>query len=175
MRSRMGLVHNLGFHKVNFQPNAFVTYTRPKIYDQDTNTWNRHRESETLDDSLLFTFLSLRFFDTRRERHTIYYYAYFSIWPHHMQSPPQTTGLASASSENRLASSKPKSQLTRSEFKSQLFFFFFSNSEILSPSLPGMTSFTSPISFSIWGFYCDICDCHIHPARALTPALNVCT
>ena len=45
-----------------------------------------------------------------------------------------------------------------------------------SPSLPGMTSFTSPpVSFSTWGFYCDICDCHILPERAWTPALNVCT
>ena len=35
-----------------------------------------------------------------------------------------------------------------------------------SPSFPGVTSFTSPQSFPIWGFYCDICDCHILPARA---------
>ena len=39
------------------------------------------------------------------------------------------------------------------------------------PSLPGMTSFTSSVPFSIWGFYCDICDCHILPACAWTPAL----
>ena len=38
-----------------------------------------------------------------------------------------------------------------------------------------MTSFTSPFAFTIWGFYCDISDCHIRPARALTSALNVCT
>ena len=44
-----------------------------------------------------------------------------------------------------------------------------------SPSLPGMTSFTSSVAFSIWGFYCDICDCHILHARTWTPALNVCT
>ena len=80
-------------------------------------------------------------------------------------TPPQTTGLASASSENQLPSSSVESQLT----------VFFSNSEILSPSLPAMTSFTSPVTFPIWVFYCDICDCHIRPARAWTPALNVCT
>ena len=34
-----------------------------------------------------------------------------------------------------------------------------------------MTSFTSPVKFPIWGFYCDISDCHIIPARAWTPAL----
>ena len=38
-----------------------------------------------------------------------------------------------------------------------------------------MSSFTSPVLFAIWGFYCDICDCHILPARTWTPALNVCT
>ena len=40
-----------------------------------------------------------------------------------------------------------------------------------SPSLLGMTSFTSQVLFPIWGFDCDICDCHILPARAWTPAL----
>ena len=44
-----------------------------------------------------------------------------------------------------------------------------------SPSLPGMTSFTSPVLFPIWFFYCDICDFHILPVRAWTPAVNVCT
>ena len=39
-----------------------------------------------------------------------------------------------------------------------------------SPSLPGMTSFPFPI----WGFYCDICDCHILPARVNT-CINVYT
>ena len=40
-----------------------------------------------------------------------------------------------------------------------------------SPSLLGMTSFTSQVLFPIWRFDCDICDCHILPARAWTPAL----
>ena len=71
-------------------------------------------------------------------------------------TPPQTIGLASASSENQLPSSSVESQLTA----------FFSNSKILSPSLPGMTSFASPVTYPVWGFYCDICDCHIRPARA---------
>ena len=44
--------------------------------------------------------------------------------------------------ENRLASSKPKPQL-----------LFFSNFKILSQSLTGMTSFTSPVLFTIWVFY----------------------
>ena len=49
----------------------------------------------------------------------------------------QTTGLASVSSENRLSSSRLESQLTA----------FFSNPQILSSSLPGTTSFTSPVLF----------------------------
>ena len=70
----------------------------------------------------------------------------------------QTTGLTSANSENQLPCSSVEPQLT--------VVFFFSNSKILSPSLPGMTSFTSPIAFPIWIFYCDICDCHIRSACA---------
>ena len=80
-------------------------------------------------------------------------------------TPPQITGLGSTSSEKQLPSSSVESLLP----------VFFSNSKILCPSLPGLTSFTSPVLFSIWGFYCDICDCHIHPTRVWTPALNVCT
>ena len=52
--------------------------------------------------------------------------------------------------------------------------FFQKSRKILSPSLPCMTSFTSPVLFPLWGFYYDICDCYILPARAWTPALNVC-
>ena len=40
-----------------------------------------------------------------------------------------------------------------------------------SPSVPSMTSFTSPDPFPIWGFHWDICDCHVLPVRAWTPAL----
>ena len=83
-------------------------------------------------------------------------------------TPPKTTGLA-------LASSKKINFLPVASNLNYLGFFFFSNSKILRPLLPGMTSFTSPVPFSIWGFYCDIYDCHILPTRAWTPALNVCT
>ena len=61
---------------------------------------------------------------------------------------PQTA-LTSASSENQLVLYKSESQP------------FFSNSQILSTSLPEMTSFTSPVPFPIWDFYCDICE-HLH-------------
>ena len=66
------------------------------------------------------------------------------------------TGLALLRLENQLASSRFKSQLTT---------FFQKSPQILSPSLLGMTSFTSPVLFPIRGFYYDTCDCHILPAR----------
>ena len=78
---------------------------------------------------------------------------------------PNWSGLAQI--KHRLHSSIVEFQLT--------VFVFFSNPTILSPSLWGMTSFTSAVSFSIWGFYHDICDCHILPASTWTPALNECT
>ena len=79
-------------------------------------------------------------------------------------TPPQTTGLASASSENQLLSSSVESQLT----------VFF---QIPKSSAHRFRAWrhSRPRSFPIWGFYCDICDCHILPACAWTPALNVCT
>ena len=57
-------------------------------------------------------------------------------------TPLQTTGLASASSENQLPSSSVEYQLS----------VFFQIPKILSPSLPGMTSFMSPVHF-LSGFF----------------------
>ena len=91
-------------------------------------------------------------------------------WLFHL-TPPRVvhlvnpTGLASPRFENQLASCRFKFQLTA---------FFQKSPKILSPSLPGMTSFTSLVLFPIQGFYYDICDCHILPARAWTPALKEC-
>ena len=90
---------------------------------------------------LFITFLSLRFFDMRRETQFLTILTFPSD-PTTCGTPPQTTGLASASSENWLALSNPKSQLT----------VFFSNSKILCPSLLGMTTFTSPVLFLYLGF-----------------------
>ena len=78
-----------------------------------------------------------------------------------MRTPQQTTGLASPRLESQLVLSMSKSQLTA----------FFKITKNSSSSFPGMTSFTSPVLFPIWGFYCDICDCHVFPARMRTPAL----
>ena len=113
---------------------------------------------------LLFTFLSLRFFDMRSGDTQFLFMLTFPSDPTTggtFRRP--TTGLAEASSENRLF---------HSEFKSQLTVFFKSPK---SSALPCMTSVTSLALFPIWDFYCDISDCHIRSARAWTPALNVCT
>ena len=138
--------------------------------------WNVHRESRNIRNWFRYeTFLSLRFFDIRKERHT----NFFLCWLFHL-TPPRAAHFVDPNwsrlgeTKKRLPSSRLESQPTRSEFKSQLT-AFFSNPKILSSSLSGMTSFTSPVLFPIWDFYCDICDCHIRPARAWTPALNVCT
>ena len=64
------------------------------------------------------------------------------------------TGLAYAKN-NRLASSSVRYQLT----------VFFKITNNPNPPLPGMTSFTSQSHFAIWGFYYDICNCHILRAR----------
>ena len=84
--------------------------------------------------------------------------------------PSDPTMFGTSRRSNCLASTRLKNQLASSRLKSP---FLQRSPKILSPSLPNMTSFTSPISFSIRGFYYDICDCHILPARAWTPVLNV--
>ena len=61
---------------------------------------------------LLLTFLSLRFFDMRRVRHNFFLCWLFHLTPTRCGPRPQTTGLASASSENRLSSSSVESQQT---------------------------------------------------------------
>ena len=128
----------------------------PEIYEIGSST------------KLFITFLSLRFFDMRRERDT---YNFFKKRAAHIVDPNWSR---LGETKNWLPSSSIESQLPRSEFKSQLtvvVFFKFKNPQRFREwrhSRP-------PSHFTIWGFYCDIPDCHIHPARVWTPALNVCT
>ncbi len=135
---------------------------------------NIYRNPKTLEigsgTKLLFTLLSLKVF-RHEERETISFYADFSIWtPARAAPPPQTTSLASVSSENRLSLSKPKSQLTA----------FILIPQILSASghdvihVPGQISY---LGFLLWHLWLS------HPPRAhvnthtqLTHALtNPCT
>ena len=52
-------------------------------------------------------------------------------------------------------------------------FFFFKIPKNSSPTLPSMTSLTSPVLFPIQGFYYDVFHCHILLARVWTHVLNV--
>ena len=81
---------------------------------------------------------------------------------------PQT-GMASPRFEYQLASLRDRSQLTA----------FFKNQQNSHPLASGHDVILTPVSFSISGFYYDICDCHIlrerehlhsvcAPARALS-------
>ena len=79
-----------------------------------------------------------------------------------LRIPLSTTGLASPRCESQLASPRVRSQLT---------VFFFSKLPRI-PLLPDITSFTPQSHFHTWGFYYDICDCHILCARVWTPALR---
>ena len=76
-------------------------------------------------------------------------------------TPPQTTGLISATPESQPYSSDAKTLLID----------FSQIPQILRPRFQWMTSFTSPGHISIWDFYFDISSWHILPARAWTPAL----
>ena len=138
------------------------------IYDHVTNMWNIHRESRNTrntDDSLgsgtklLLPSLSLGF--RHEERETQFFYTdCSSIVSSQLTDPTNCTGLAQVRKINLLRLSQ--------NLNSLLFSKIIKNP---SPSLLGMTSFTSPILFPFCGFYFDICDCHILPARAWKPAL----
>ena len=75
-----------------------------------------------------------------------------------LQSTP--SWLLGPESKSQLASPRVKTQLTA----------FFKNHQNSQPIASGSDVFHIP--FPIWGFYYDICDCHILRARAWTPALR---
>ena len=133
------------------------------------------RKTHNIDDSLgsgtklLLPSLSLGF-STWGERETEVFYAdCSSIVSSQLTDPtnactctPQSTnwtGLAQILKINSLCLSPNLSSL-----------LLFKITKNPSPSLPGMTLFTSPVPFRIWGFYCDVCDCHILPTH-----VNTCT
>ena len=144
------------------------------------NSWNRHIHTGTEEGSqmfirieesekyeigsgtkLLFTFLNLRFFDTRREKHNFLLCSLLHLTPPRAAHFVDPNWFRLGETKNRLPSPRLESQLTRSEFKSQL---VASWHDVIPPS-----------PFPIRCFHWDICDCHIRPARAWKPALNVCT
>ena len=96
---------------------------------------------------LFITFLSLRFFDMRRERHTQF------LSKLTFPSDPTTCGTFRRPQKSTIFC---KTRISTNCFL--CFFFKFQH-----PPLLGMTSFTSPVSLSVWVFYCDISYCHIRP------------
>ena len=92
----------------------------------------------------LITFLTFRFFDTRRERDT-FYYADCSIWPHHARRISYT----------QLDSPRFGFQLASSSFKSQLTAFFSKITQNPQPIASGhdvihIPSLISHLGFLLW-------------------------
>ena len=125
------------------------------------------RKTRNTDDSLgsgtklLLPSLSLGF--RHEERETQFFLCWLFLWLNKGARAPRNKQLDSPRPD-----SNPNSSRLSPNLNSLLLYKISKNP---SPSLPGMTSFTSPVLFPIWGFYCDICDCHIIPVHAWTPAL----
>ena len=100
--------------------------------------------------NFLFTFLSLKVFrHEERERETQFLsMLIFSSDPHHVRHPPQTTGLASASSESGLASSRLESQLSDSTNKRAS-----RRPELVSPRRASKSSFLFGVQISTNCFF----------------------
>ena len=135
--------------------------------------WNVHmpRNPETLTTffssgtKLLLPSLSLSFQHEERETHTI-----FTMLT--VRSDPTMRGASRRPNWTGLAKVQKSTRFVQPQISTNS--FFQKSPKIHSPSLPGMTSFTSPVPFPIQGFYYDICDCLILPVCAWTSALNVC-
>ena len=104
------------------------------------------------------TFFKFRFSDTKRERHTI-----FTMLT--LPSDHTTGGASRRANWTGLAQAQKSTRFAQVRISTN-FFFFQKSPKILSPSLPSMTLFTSPVSLNIWGFYYDICD-PIYPTPPL--------
>ena len=148
---------------------------RPRYeYGKYTDTWNVHmhrnpKNTRNTDDSLgsgtkLLLPSWLFGFSTQGERDTI---STMLTVP----SNPSTRSTLPRSNWPGLAEARKSTRFSQVQI---LTLFFQKSPQILSPSLPAMTSFTSPVLFPIRGFYYDICDCHILPTQVWTPALNAC-
>ena len=126
------------------------------------------RKTRNTDDSLgsgtklLLPSLSLGF-STRGERDTIFIMLTVSSDPTNVRVHPAANNWTDFAQVGKINTLRPSSNLNS--------LFLFKITKNPSPSLPGMTSFTSDVLFPIWGFYCDICDCQILPACAWSPAL----
>ena len=173
------VIHGLFLHSVTLTmgPRDRPRYEYVKCTCVHTMFINIYRNPKTRNwfryETFYYLFEFKVFWLEERERHN-----FFLCWPFHLTPTTASSKIdllvrsLNLNSTNALASYRPKLVLPRWAQKINLprlslklnlpFFFKFPKSS----ALPGMTS------FPIWGFYCDISDCHIRPARALTPALN---
>ena len=116
-------------------------------------------------------------FDTMRETQ------YLLCWPFHLTqqmhgTSRSPTGLASPRLKNQLTLPRDKSQLVLSSVEFQLALSsvrsqltaFFQNHQESQSIASGHDVIHIPVPFSIWGFYYDICDCHILCVWACAPA-----
>ena len=135
-----------------------VIYSRPKIRPiyEYVKTFIEHigfkKHEIGSATKLLFTFLSLRFSDMRRERNNFLLYWLFHLIP--SRAAPRHKILV-------LPRWAPK--IVFLPVASNLNSLFPPNSQIPSPPPPGTTPSTPPPT---WGLHCNICDCHTRPARA---------
>ena len=111
---------------------------------------------------LLFTFLSLKLFDMRREKHNLSMLTAFT------SSALNQTNARSV--QSRLVSPSSESRLSRSEAGTQLAAF----SQIQKSSAHASEAWRHShplVIIPIWDFYIDISEWHILSARAWTPGL----
>ena len=133
--------------------------------------WNRHRESKNtklyeIDSGtkLLFTFLSLKVFRHEEWETQSFYADCFYI----VSSQPNQRATPVA---HKVVRPRPALKVNLLLPRRELNSLTFSKSQNPHPTLPGMTSFTSLVPFSICEFYFDISEWHILLSRAWTPAL----
>ena len=133
---------------------------------KNTKHWRLSFGSGT---KLLLSSLSLGFW--HEERETRFFYADYSSFVSSQHTDSTNVHARTQQSTNCLASPRSEKSTCFVQVQISTLCFSLKITKNPCPSLPGMTSFTSPLSFPIWVFHCDICDCHILPARAWTPAL----
>ena len=97
-----------------------------------------------------------------------------TLWPNKHAAHPvdhNWTGPAQVRISTSLAQRHISTHFAQSRISTNSFFKNHQNSH---PLTSGHDFIHTPVLFPIWGFYDDICDCHILRARAWT-ALIVCT
>ena len=133
---------------------------------KNTKHWRLSLGSDT---KLLLPSLSLGFRHEKRE--TQFFYSDCSSIISYQLTDPTNARAHPAVNKLDWPRPGPKNQLASSKFKSQLTAFIQNHKES-QPIASRHDVIHIPSLISYLGFYCDICDCHILPARAWTPVLT---